>query len=116
MGQGAQSRLQYQQFPTLAQRSRYAERLPIGTVTSLEEFDQAALKRFYDDWYRPDLMAVIAVGDFDLDEMEAMIRERFSRIPARPEPRERRVYDVPLHRETLISIASDPELTSSSVS
>ena len=116
MGQGAQTRLQYQQLPTLAQRSRYAERLPIGTYESLERFDHAALKRFYDDWYRPDLMAVVAVGDFDVDEMEEMIRERFSRLPVKPDARERRVYDVPLHRETLISIASDPELVSSSVS
>ncbi|MEX2571842.1 MAG: insulinase family protein [Gemmatimonadota bacterium] len=116
LGRGAGSRVQYQQFPTLAQRSRYAERLPIGTRESLETFDQEALIRFYEDWYRPDLMAVVAVGDFDADEVEAMIREHMSRVPPRPDPRPRRVYDVPSHRETLISVATDPELTSGSVS
>ncbi|MQA91642.1 MAG: insulinase family protein [Gemmatimonas sp.] len=116
LGQGAGSRLQRQQFPTLAGRSRYSERLPIGTIESLESFNHEALTRFYRDWYRPDLMAVVAVGDFDPDEMEWMIRERFASGPVPDDPRTRRSYDVPGHRETLISVATDPELTSSSIS
>jgi zinc protease len=116
LGQGAGSRLQYRQFPTLAYQSRYAQRLPIGTYESLTTFTHAALRRFYEDWYRPDLMAVVAVGDFDPDEVEAMIRERFSPIPAREAPRPRREFTVPGHAETLISVATDPELTSSTVS
>jgi zinc protease len=116
LGQGAGSRLQHRQFPTLARGSRYAERLPIGTYESLTTFSHEALRRFYRDWYRPDLMAVVAVGDFDVDEMEALIRERFGRIPAAENPRRRREYDIPHHRETLVSVAQDPELTSSSVS
>lgn len=116
LGQGAGARMQYRQFPTLTQRSRYAERLPIGTYESLANFDHAALRRFYEEWYRPDLMAVVAVGDFDADEVEALIRERFSAIPAPANPRPRREFEVPPHRETLFSVATDPELTSSSVS
>ena len=116
LGQGAGSRLQHQQFPTLAMRSRYADRLPIGTIQSLTSFSHDALKRFYRDWYRPDLMAVVAVGDFDGDEVERMIRERFSDFENPPNPRERRTYDVPPHDQTLVSVATDPELTSSSVS
>lgn len=116
LGQGAGSRLQYRQFPTLTHRSRYAERMPIGTRESLASFDIAALRRFYDDWYRPDLMAVVAVGDFDPEVVELMIRERFGDIPPHEKPRERREYIVPSHRETLVSVATDPELTSSSVS
>lgn len=115
-GQGAGSRLQNQQFPVLALRSRYADRLPIGTPESLATFDHASLRQFYQDWYRPDLMAVVAVGDFDPDEMEALIREHFSRIPEHDDPRRRSVHEVPSHRETLISVATDPELTSSSIS
>jgi zinc protease len=115
LGQGAGSRLQYRQFPTLAYRSRYAQRLPIGTRESLANFTHDALRRFYDDWYRPDLMAVVAVGDFDADEVESLIQEYFGRIPPHEEPRNRREYEVPRHQETLFSIASDPELTASTV-
>lgn len=62
---GAQTRFGQQHYPVLFRGSRYAERLPIGTWESLEEASHEALRRFYDDWYRPDLMAVVAVGDFD---------------------------------------------------
>jgi zinc protease len=115
LGQGASSRVQEQQFPKLAYGSRYAERLPIGTPESLRTFSHAALRRFYEMWYRPDLMAVVAVGDFDVTEMERLIREHFDRIPAREEAIERRMYAVPRHRETLIAVATDPELTTGSV-
>ena len=64
-GRGARARMFNKQFPVLFKGSRYAERLPIGTVESLESFEHEVLKRFYRDWYRPDLMAVIAVGDFE---------------------------------------------------
>jgi zinc protease len=116
LGQGAGSRLQYRQFPTLTHRSRYSERLPIGTYASLSGFTIEALRRFYDDWYRPDLMAVIAVGDFDGEEVEAIIRERFESIPPPEERRRRPEFEIPSHQETLISVATDPELTSTSVS
>jgi zinc protease len=58
---GANARMQDEQFPILLKGSRYAERLPIGTTTSIETFKHDRLKQFYADWYRPDLMAVIAV-------------------------------------------------------
>lgn len=116
LGQGAGSRLQFRQFPTLTHQSRYAERLPIGTFESLQSFDLAALRRFYADWYRPDLMAVVAVGDFNGEEVEELIRERFDSIPAPAAPRPRQEYDIPTHRQTLVSIATDPELTSTSLS
>lgn len=116
LGQGAGSRLQYRQFPTLAYRSRYAQRLPIGTPESLANFDHEALERFYRDWYRPELMAVVAVGDVDPDAVEAMIREKFGGLTGPEDPRPRREYPVPDHRETLVTIASDPELTASTVS
>jgi zinc protease len=116
LGQGAATRMQNRQFPVLLQRSRYAQRLPIGTYESLTSFDHAALRRFYEDWYRPDLMAVVAVGDFDAARIEALIREHFSRIPPASRPRPRRDFDVPEHRHTLVSIATDPEAAGSSVS
>jgi zinc protease len=114
LGQGAGARMRDRIFPVLLQGSRYAERLPIGTRTSLESFDPDALRRFYGDWYRPDLIAVIAVGDFDATQVEATIRERFSAIPARTGP-ERTEFPVPDHEEPLVAIVTDPEATNTSV-
>jgi zinc protease len=116
LGRGANARMWDQQLPILFQGSRYARRLPIGRVEVLETFPHEALRRFYRDWYRPDLMAVVAVGDFDPAWVEEIIRERFSAIPAPQDPRPRPEYDVPGHAETLFAIASDREATSSQVS
>lgn len=70
--------------------ARYGERLPIGTVPSIQAATPAPLKRFYHDWYRPDLMAVIVVGDVDRAEVVRLIRERFGALrnptPERPRP------------------------------
>ena len=112
---GAAARIQDKQFPVLLRDSRYAERSPIGTVESLETFEHEALRRFYRDWYRPDLMGVIAVGDFDGAEVEALLIEHFEGISAPENPRERIEYSVPDHDETLFTIATDEELTSTSV-
>ncbi len=115
LGQGAASRLRDLQFPVIFNGSRYAERLPIGTLESLETFSHEALGRFYSDWYRPNLMAVIAVGDFDASEIEALTRRHFEDLENPPNPRERTVYSVPNHAETLFSIATDPEMTATNV-
>lgn len=116
LGRGAGERIFDKQFPLMFQGSKYAERLPIGKKKVLETAPVAALKRFYEEWYRPDLMAVVAVGDFDPDEMEAMIKERFSTLK-NPEngARERNPIAVPTHAETLVSIETDPEMTNTSV-
>ncbi|HEU4588189.1 MAG TPA: pitrilysin family protein, partial [Gemmatimonadales bacterium] len=107
--QGAGMRLLQKQFPVLFRGSRYAERLPIGTKESLETFDPAALRRFYRDWYRPELMAVVAVGDFDRAEVERLIRQHFSRIPKAVKPRPRTRYGVPPRDSTAVAIATDKE-------
>ncbi|MDQ3519311.1 MAG: insulinase family protein, partial [Gemmatimonadota bacterium] len=86
-GRGAGSRMLDKQLPVLLKNSRYAERLPIGTLGSLEKFTDAALKRFYTDWYRPELMAVVAVGDFDKVQIATMIEKHFSDIPRVRSPR-----------------------------
>lgn len=114
-GRGAEARMREQQLPILVKGSRYAERLPIGTRENLERFTLEALKRFYTDWYRPDLMAVIAVGDFDKGAIESLIKEHFGPIPAPAQPRPRPVYPVPDHKETLFSIATDSEATATTV-
>ena len=116
LGQGAAARLRDQQFPVIFSDSHYAERLPIGTLESLRSFDHDAVRRFYRDWYRPDLMAVIAVGDFDASSVEALTRQHFEGLPIPSNPSERSVYPVPDHDETLFSIVTDPEISSTTVS
>ena len=113
--QGAGSRILDKQLPVTFHGSRYAERLPIGLVEVLENAPYEQFRRFYRDWYRPDLMAVVAVGDIDPDAMEAEIKERFGRIAPRPDAPEREDAPIPGHDETLVSIATDPEATSSRV-
>ena len=116
LGQGAFARMRDKQWPILFQGSRYAERNVIGNQEILESFDYDVLKRFYRDWYRPDVMAVIAVGDFDKADIEEQIKTHFSSLPMPEDPRERTIYPVPDHSETLFAIATDPEATLNSVS
>jgi zinc protease len=116
LGRGAQGRLRDKQFPVLLAGSRYAERLPIGVPDVLQNFAHERLVQFYKDWYRPDLMAVVAVGDFDVAAIEALVRKHFEPIPAAVSPRPRPAYDVPARAGTSYAIASDPELPSTSVS
>ena len=82
LGSEPGERIRDAQFPILLKGSRYAERLPIGKPEIIRNASHDRLKQFYADWYRPDLMAVIAVGDFDKTAVEAQIRSRFAPIPA----------------------------------
>src|SRR5690606_20736012 len=75
---GADARVGDLHYPILFSGSRYAERLPIGTSESLASFDPAALERFYRDWYRPDLITLAAVGDFDRGAVPALVRAHFA--------------------------------------
>jgi zinc protease len=112
---GAAARVQDLQFPVLLHGSRYAERLPIGSRETLETFTHEALIRFYERWYRPDLMAVVAVGDFDPEEIERLIHAHFAHLPVPAVPADRPLYPVPPHPETLFHVARDPELTTTRI-
>jgi zinc protease len=115
LGLGAGKRIRDKQLPILFKGSRYAERLPIGKKEIVETADRETLMRFYRDWYRPDLMAVIAVGDFDEEWIEGLIQKHFAHIEMPEEIRERKEYPVPDHEETLFAIATDPEASRTSV-
>src|SRR5688572_21509179 len=84
---GAENRMQNRWFPVLFFGSRYGERLPIGDKTILETYKPATLRRFYDTWYRPDIMAVVAVGDFDKRQIETLIKRYLGAIPPRASSR-----------------------------
>lgn len=115
LGKGANERMMQKYLPKMLYGSMYAERLPIGTKENLETFKYESIKRYYKDWYRPDLMAVMAVGDVDVATLEAKIKEHFGRIPAVENPRPRPVFDLPNHKETFIAIETDKEASFSQV-
>lgn len=106
---GAQQRMQQQYFPTLLYQSRYAGRLPIGKPDIIEHFEHPALVSFYRDWYRPDLMAVIAIGDFDAEKVEAMVKDHFGSLLPPENPKERTKYTLPDHKEPQVAIVTDKE-------
>jgi zinc protease len=115
LGRGARARIFDQQAPVIFHDSRYAERLPIGERAILESAPHDTLRRFYRDWYRPDLMAVVAVGDFDPALVEGLIRSSFGGIAPATDPRPRVAFPVPDHDATLTTIVTDPEATSTMV-
>ncbi len=115
LGRGADMRMFDKQLPVIFKDSRYAERLPIGKKEIIENFDRLTLVRFYNDWYRPDLMAIIAVGDFDRDFINKLIENHFAKMPAKADTRNKESFLVPDHIETLFAIATDPEATRTTV-
>ncbi len=113
--QHAGGRIQKQVLPVLVHESRYEHRLPIGDTTTLRNADYEVFKRFYNSWYRPDLMAVVAVGDFDVERIEGLIQEHFSGLVNPDIPEERKEFKVPGHDETLYAIVTDPEYPFSTI-
>uniref|UniRef100_UPI003216D8D6 M16 family metallopeptidase n=1 Tax=uncultured Draconibacterium sp. TaxID=1573823 RepID=UPI003216D8D6 len=109
-------RLLNKALPYLFHNSKYAKRHVIGTYDIIDFGKPDALRRFRKDWYRPDLQAVIVVGDFNTREMEKKVKDLFSRIPKNETPRKKVLEEIPDHQETLIAHSTDEELNSSSVS
>ncbi|MDD8019333.1 MAG: insulinase family protein, partial [Bacteroidota bacterium] len=116
LGRGAFERVGNKHYPFIFYNSQYGKRLPIGKKEVIDTASYDALKRFYHDWYRPDLMAVVAVGDFNKHEIEKMITDHFSSLKNPNNERTRSEFTIPNHTEPLISIATDKELPTSSIS
>ena len=115
LGLGGSERIQDVLFPLLLKGSRYAERLPIGKPDIIQNVNHDRLRQFYLDWYRPDLMAVVAVGDFDKSTIEAEIKSHFGSIPARLAPKPRLPSPVPDQPGTQYAVLTDPEATTTSI-
>ncbi|MEQ9007268.1 MAG: pitrilysin family protein, partial [Ekhidna sp.] len=109
LGQGANQRMRDKWFPVMFKDSQYAERLPIGKKEVIENASYETIRSFYRDWYRPNLMAIVAVGDIDLDEMENEIKSRFGKLKNPDDPKERNQFEVPSHQETYVAIEQDKE-------
>lgn len=112
---GAGARMLDKQIPIMFEGSRYASRLPIGEKEILETFEHDTLIRFYRDWYRPELMAVVAVGDFDPARIRTLIHTHFGGLTNPASPRSRESFPVPDHEETLFAPATDPEASRSTL-
>ena len=112
---GAGARMQDTLWPILLRGSRYANRTPIGKTAIIQGAKPDRLRAFYTDWYRPDLMGVVAVGDFDKVAVESLIKAHFAPIPAPRAPRRRPVFDVPDHPGTVYAITTDKEMTTTRV-
>jgi zinc protease len=115
LGLGADKRMMDKYLPKLLYKSHYADRLPIGKKEILENFKPETIRQFHKDWYRPNLMALVVVGDINVDEIERKIKENFSKYKNPDKPKERKVFDLPNHAETLVAIETDPDATNSSI-
>ena len=115
MNLGAGERTQEKIRRTQLEGSRYADRRPIGDPSVIERAQRDALLRFYHDWYRPDLMAVIVVGDVDPDATVKMIRDHFSGLSSPSPERPRPAFDVPERPATRYTIVTDKEATATVV-
>ena len=118
LSQGFNSRLQDNLLSLLFGSSRYADRAPIGLTDIIENAPVERLIEYYERWYRPDLMAVVAVGDFDIEDMEAKVKQHFAPSPegeayqeraAVAPSTERPTFDVPGYDETRIEVFTDAE-------
>ena len=108
-------RLHEQSLPYYYGDSKYAGCTLIGSQENLETFKPESLTNFYHTWYRPDLQALIVVGDIDVDSIEAKIKSTFADIPAAVDPKPKDVIKIPENEKPLIGVLTDPECSGSSI-
>lgn len=112
LGKGADDRMRTKYFPIILNNSRFASRLPIGTEEVLKNFKPEVIRSFYRDWYRPNLQALIVVGDIDIDQMERIIKTKFADLKNPVNERPRTKYVIPLTGKSQFITVTDPEMTS----
>ncbi len=115
VGRGSDARMRDKYFPVLFSGSRYAERMPIGDMNIVNNSSYSTIKQFYRDWYRPELMSVIVVGEVDTDSVKTQIEQLFGEYSNSPDSRSREEFPVPDNPEKLYSIVSDPEATRTTI-
>ena len=116
--QGFYSRIEENLLALLFGSSLYAQRSPIGLPEVIETAPVEQLRNYYERWYRPDLMAVVAVGHFDTQAIEAKIKQHFAPPPEGEAGQERAVlgtatdrpsFEVPGHDAPWIEVFTDSE-------
>ena len=110
--QGISGRISQVYDELLTTGTPYEDRAPIGDVEAIEAMSADVLRRFYRDWYRPDLMAVVVVGDIDVAETEATVRTVFGDLEGPPAPRPKADRDLAANAELDVVVHADPELPS----
>ena len=115
-GVGHGDRLRQKTWPIMLKGSLYAERLPIGKEEVIMNFKRQAIVDFFNDWYRPDLQAIVIVGDIaNVDALEKEVKEVFGSHPKTQNPKERKSFEIPNNKEPLICIAQDKEATNATL-
>ena len=89
--------------------SQYAKRDIIGDTAVINNFKYQTLRDYYAKWYRPDLQAIIVVGDINVDNIEAKIKAAFADVPKPINPAERIIYKIDDNKEPIVAIVTDPE-------
>jgi len=111
LGKSADERMFKKVYPELFKGSKYASRLPIGVDSIIKHFPPDAIRRFYRDWYRPDLMAVVVVGDISKEEAVKMIEKHFSGLSNLSVARPRAYEKVPPYSTSNVMVVTDKEAT-----
>ncbi len=106
----AQGRVQQKHFEAFLKGSKFAKRFPIGDTSIIQHAPKEAFARFYNDFYRPNISAVIVVGDINPNEMETYVKKYFKDIKNPQNPKPRLDFDIPINPTPIVSIASDKEL------
>lgn len=114
-GDNAQFRAREKYSPVLFNGSKYAYRNVIGNQEALRNFSHKELVDFYHRWYRTDQQALVVVGDFDVDKMEAKIKKVMADIPKAENPAQKVMVKIPDNQEPLVSVVTDPELSTTMV-
>ena len=114
-GNGADRRMWKESNMKKYPSSQYAKRDIIGDTAIINNFTHKTLRDYYKKWYRPDLQAIIVVGDVDVDRMEAKIKQLFSDISKKDNFGERPVYEIANNDKPIVSIITDPEATNTQI-
>jgi zinc protease len=115
LGKGAYDRMMKHVYPKLFAGSKYAQRLPIGSDSIIRTFNPQLIRNFYKDWYRPDLMAVLVVGDINPDSILTLIKKHFAGIKGPVSERKREMVSIPAYNNSEALVVTDKEATNYSV-
>ena len=105
----AMQRLSEQAMPVIYAGTKYSDCMPIGNIDIVRTFPYNDLRDYYSKWYRPDLQAIIVVGDINEDKIEEKIKKLFAKIPLPQNPAHRIYYPIGNNEKMILYTATDKE-------
>lgn len=105
----AMQRLSEQAMPVIYAGTKYSDCMPIGNIDIVRTFPYNDLRNYYSKWYRPDLQAIIVVGDINEDKIEEKIKKLFAKIPLPQNPAHRIYYPIGNNEKMILYTATDKE-------